>query len=488
MIDQGAQLIDLENHCTQLNRVLWVDAVCIDQGNIKERNEQVRQMVNIYSLADRVLIDIGDADEDSDSALDIIADVTSPVTIANSMLVERLLHRPWFMRVWVIQEVARSKVAVVICGSRVVSWDCFTRWPFRQATLPKSDVLWSDHTPGVLNYSSGFASSTGTEALLRMLRETRASGATDPRDKVFALLGLLSDEERHIYSRLVDYYSPVNIIYWRTAYKMINQSKSLRLLSAVQPPSLAMEHSTLDDMPSWVPNWTRPTYVLPLGLGQTFVEPYNAGGRPCEFRWDVIKGLELRGVCVAEVQCIGDGPDALTSNHNHPETVLKAGYELLEQEAIFPLDRFLHVLSATPPSAVQSETGYSRDVITLEELSELMTESDQSNLSRLQRRVVELTYGRRVFLAGENLIGLGPESMVEGDVVAVLLGGPTPYILRSVEPDRQRYKLVGECYVFGLMNCEGLQHLEEELRHSGFTLPVTGIAMGSSPLEWFRIA
>jgi hypothetical protein len=232
----------------------------------------------------------------------------------------------------VIQEVARSKTAIVICGSRVVSWYCLTRWPMRQAALQRSDVLESDVLPGVLNYTSGFASSTGTEALLRMLRETRASSATDPRDKVFALLGLLSDEERHIYERLVDYSVPVDHIYVRTALSIIQESKSLRVLSAVQPPLFPMEPSALDDLPSWVPNWSCPTHVVPLGLGQNSVEPYNAGGRSCIMRNDVAYDIVLRGVRVAKVQRIGKGPVLHSPEHRHPEVVLKGGYDILETE------------------------------------------------------------------------------------------------------------------------------------------------------------
>ena len=40
-------------------RVLWVDAICIDQDNIPERDAQVQLMGNIYRTAGRVIVWLG---------------------------------------------------------------------------------------------------------------------------------------------------------------------------------------------------------------------------------------------------------------------------------------------------------------------------------------------------------------------------------------------------------------------------------------------
>jgi hypothetical protein len=84
-------------------------------------------------------------------------------------------------------------------------------------------------------------------------------------------------------------------------------------------------------------------------------------------------------------------------------------------------------------------------------------------------------------------MGLGPEHMEVGDIVVVLLGGPTPYVLRPVVGSQSQYKFVGECYVFGLMDCEGLQHVQDELRQKGFHIPHTGPARCSAPLRSFTL-
>jgi hypothetical protein len=50
-------------------RNLWVDAVCIDQGNIYEQGEQVRLMSLVYGSASRVLVWLGPGDIETDRAM-----------------------------------------------------------------------------------------------------------------------------------------------------------------------------------------------------------------------------------------------------------------------------------------------------------------------------------------------------------------------------------------------------------------------------------
>lgn len=58
---------------------------------------------------------------------------------------------------------------------------------------------------------------------------------------------------------------------------------------------------------------------------------------------------------------------------------------------------------------------------------------------------------RNFFVAGNRYVGLGPDLIQEGDIVAILYGGRVPYILR---PEGDHYLLVGEAYVYGIMNGE----------------------------------
>ncbi|PQE14256.1 hypothetical protein CJF31_00006829 [Rutstroemia sp. NJR-2017a BVV2] len=109
-----------------LERILWIDALCIDQENLEERGQQVQLMSKIYSKAARVLIWLGETAHESDKALEtirIIAEDNSTNSLkdtATQQAVLALLERSWFQRIWVLQEVAAARQILVICGSMMV--------------------------------------------------------------------------------------------------------------------------------------------------------------------------------------------------------------------------------------------------------------------------------------------------------------------------------------------------------------------------------
>lgn len=90
-----------------LERIIWVDAICIDQNNTKEKEQQIRFMAKIYSQASRVLVWLGEAADNSDQALEEIraaggkaTNSLNDETIQSAVLA--LLQRPWFQRIWVL--------------------------------------------------------------------------------------------------------------------------------------------------------------------------------------------------------------------------------------------------------------------------------------------------------------------------------------------------------------------------------------------------
>lgn len=103
-----------DNHCC---RYVWVDAICIDQSNEREKSNQIPLMAEIYMKARRVIVWLGDAEADSDDALEAIrlagevhmklVDSGSHLsdeaiaTSSTSVAVKNLLRRPWFRRIWV---------------------------------------------------------------------------------------------------------------------------------------------------------------------------------------------------------------------------------------------------------------------------------------------------------------------------------------------------------------------------------------------------
>jgi hypothetical protein len=100
-----AALVHLRDR--SFERIIWVDAVCINQENRKEKGQQIQFMAKIYSQANRVVVWLGEATNDGDLALEKIRDAggKKSTNSSNNKSIQRavlaLLERPWFRRIWV---------------------------------------------------------------------------------------------------------------------------------------------------------------------------------------------------------------------------------------------------------------------------------------------------------------------------------------------------------------------------------------------------
>jgi hypothetical protein len=97
-------LLRLRDH--DCSKILWVDAVCINQENDEEKENQISLMAEIYTKALRVVVWLGEAEADSDRALEAIRLASEKSAgLSNAELtqeaIRQLLKRPWFRRIWV---------------------------------------------------------------------------------------------------------------------------------------------------------------------------------------------------------------------------------------------------------------------------------------------------------------------------------------------------------------------------------------------------
>ncbi|OCK83998.1 HET-domain-containing protein, partial [Lepidopterella palustris CBS 459.81] len=194
-----------------IERILWVDAICIDQDNLIERAQQVQFMGTIYCKAHRVIVWLGEALADDDRALNAIRiaadeEITKFSTNeTNQQAILDLIQRPWFQRIWVLQEVAAARHVLVMCGFTEIDGYAFClgllslerSWPDLQNPIrPVIHLI-----RGSIFRPKYAASSLGVVSLdIRSLGELidmyHTHKATDPRDKVFALLNMSSDDPR----------------------------------------------------------------------------------------------------------------------------------------------------------------------------------------------------------------------------------------------------------------------------------------------------
>ena len=97
-------LLRLQNHTCP--RIVWVDAICINQANNKEKESQIPLMAEVYAKATRVVVWLGEIEDDSNEALNAIrVTAENSTSLSKTQLpvqaVSTLLERSWFSRVWV---------------------------------------------------------------------------------------------------------------------------------------------------------------------------------------------------------------------------------------------------------------------------------------------------------------------------------------------------------------------------------------------------
>ncbi|KAK4183821.1 heterokaryon incompatibility protein-domain-containing protein [Podospora australis] len=87
------------------------------------------------------------------------------------------------------------------------------------------------------------------------------------------------------------------------------------------------------------------------------------------------------------------------------------------------------------------------------------TKEEQDEMIQFERRMETMVRGRRLFVTHGGLLGLGPQSLFQGEgqrcpyEVHIVKGAKVPFVLRTT-PEEGKYKLIGEAYVFGIMDGE----------------------------------
>ena len=324
--------------------VIWIDQLCINQDDAEERSRQVAVMGQIYGLAQEVIIWLGPSDSDTLELFDFFHklrrlldfkttseiysaargdydyDMESSIKPTKDGVtrpsipprfprrsasiwraVESFLDRPWFSRVWTFQEVVLSKACTVYCGPCKISWgdlfDAFTSTLYANFNEYISD---KNFRVGIVGAQRNRLRAGKRPALKALLQANRQRNATEPRDHVYALRGMLDEEIAH--SIHVDYLMSLGEVYAKAAKVSIEQDGSLAILGDVE--YRGTQESKLE-MPSWVPDWRyRMSIRIHLNKGRADGSTYfsaSKGERPRSILYLEPKKLGLKGFVVAKL-------------------------------------------------------------------------------------------------------------------------------------------------------------------------------------------
>ncbi|TFB01524.1 hypothetical protein CCMA1212_006209 [Trichoderma ghanense] len=256
---------------------LWIDAICINQADLIEKNHQIAQMNMIYTVASKLVIWLGESSSDSTLAMEWINYLGrgSPYdeipNIPNNawQAMQSFLERPWWRRIWIVQELVTGAMgtklgkASVLCGHVRISWVNLVivaarmkanENDKRQAFPTITEILELDS----LRDSAGnyFMNQPTPQALFDLICRYRHFLATNRRDKIYAIWNMFA---RAPSKRLETRYDrSVEEVYVDFAAELLSGETGLELLRHCGNGS--------PDIPSWAPDWSAPLESLPLPL------------------------------------------------------------------------------------------------------------------------------------------------------------------------------------------------------------------------------
>ena len=277
---------------------VWVDALCINQQDVQEKNFEVKRMGEIYRKADRVVSYLGEESDQSGNILEFMdaigevmqkAKVLAPITLgfirniqadmAFSMI--KFLMRTYFSRIWIVQEVVLGgERSIVTCGARRFSWTNLLRcgkmlnagmaaasWNYNLKLGPTKNEEDDEYYLTFADLKDGITK-------LQMLRDAHiysrrekdeedrhlsntlwfripsSNNATDSRDLIYGMMSLLPKKLTDLIQ--IDYASPNRFVDVMETFAeaIIKSTQSLHwILHRYYSPFLGHQ-----DWPTWVPN------------------------------------------------------------------------------------------------------------------------------------------------------------------------------------------------------------------------------------------
>ncbi|KAI1454181.1 heterokaryon incompatibility protein-domain-containing protein [Annulohypoxylon moriforme] len=494
-------------------RLIWIDAICINQTSIPERNQEVRRMGEIYSRASNVIVWLGRAQEPGDGEqldddriseklhglLETLADLNPEHNEAAALLLDRtgdplyairLLHRffyrPWFNRIWVLQEIMLAKAVTIVYGDMRISWDRLMEavGALRRLQLGRYTHIWrlsgASRADSVERCWMRVHRGTRDEhlspvpfELVDMLWQTRFHEWTEPRDRLFGILGLVKSDLRGEKLLEVDYMKPVVDVFRDLSIFMIQGGMLSHVLCSIVKP--------VDGLPSWASNWVselqgEAASRLSTGL-MTFMQAHSFEGtklplNPPRISDDLCR-ITIKGTVFQDsIGHIGKRyePSVVTAIDARVESIRT---RLIGWEDGMECQPFAHMAFKTQAErreawkrallhelpGDETELSHHYDLMTDRE-NKLPSDKDYAFLMSVITDL-DSTLGldcgyRRPFVTAAGLMGSTgtPCDLRLGDQVAAFVGSGVPYILRPVDQTKGLYQFVGCCWLPGLVNLD----------------------------------
>jgi hypothetical protein len=473
-------------------RILWADAVCINQEDFEERSQQVRIMSKIYSTAIRTLIWLGSNSEDITEAIPLMEKIgnlfceENSTTLASLRGLDRFhelrqfnidklspfeaskwlqffdfYENPYFCRTWCIREVGVSKEAIALHGRDAIDF-----------TLIALAANWTSYDPEKMEVIQYMKNDCGIAharfmgmrdhsnlSLRQLLRSTASFECTDPRDKIYSTLDFGASGRTGWITP--DYTKSVVDVFLEAVMQMMKEDGLYFLANIFHHPMM------LDDWPSWIPRWNFGS-IMPL-----YPSIYNASGTDDASISERIRyNLKLRGYRVDLVSAAHDVLGWTCFNYTEDFDGRGPLLDLWEENTTGEKATTNYATGENIKTAfsITMVVGFEFNPADFDSYTQNLlvsdnddpgcpaSEDDSNSNPRAYQLLVQQSACNRAFFWTENgYMGLGPRILQPQDQIWVVLGSRLPVALR---PKDDFYQVVGACYVHGYMNGEAIQGLK----------------------------
>lgn len=498
--------------------MLWIDALCINQADGIEKTHQVGLMSEIYKNTWRALAWLGEFEEDvvlkpemslqaygdagvtidkthaqrafkfveklsnlsTDGHFAIETENVRPrwvgVTEPDVDALQMLVSLKWFTRIWTVQELVlppRMELVLgdITCEEALNSMVSKAAWNMskhyhegccsadfkRLPELRGSLDAFIDRLPSLRRIRRHLPSD-----LDYLIHRFRYRYCADPRDKLFALLGLT----RLVAREVVDYKLDKQQVY--TEFLRYN----MRLTNSPNSLIRVSERNRDASLPSWVPDFEAEIFDDPRAKvywiefnNAVFCCPLFSAGtkRAMELGSSKEDQLQLGGCRVDRIRRICKGPPQSQWRNKAFWMRMRTSWRaLLESDPSLDWNSY-------PGGGTYAEAFWRTCTWDIQKRKDLDGQDRRIMVGEeegVKKRLEQGAYGRGItpiatfFISHLGYIGIGPEDTRVGDMVYVLFGGCVPFILREV-PEAQEisgtHTFVGHAYVHGIMDGEMLE-------------------------------
>jgi heterokaryon incompatibility protein (HET) len=476
---------------------LWIDALCIDQENDLEKSCQIGLMKEIYSKAGKVLALLQSLSDDSKMAIVMIPFMLkNKDKIVNQLLrnnnsvkeccdpemlqifwsgIRGILQHPWFARIWTLQEAVLARRLQIVLNGVWIGFEALQTLmemliETRLIQFIARGPLPEDHTTdGLLAIQHlRYNSQRGICPFMLILtsRKRKASIATD---SVYGILGLFDEAIRKDIT--ISMQLQIRDLFVQTTKAILKHTNKLDILKLVE------SQPTVQDLPSWCPSFSSVGSTEPFCVGR---HSAGCGRSSASFKFLISAegrdALQITGICIDRVVAfvVPYPKDSISLDqlmmwervcfsysekaYPNPTTLLKAHLATICADFRMP-GNLSSTANLNSYSAMRSRLfGKSSK----EERYEFATDHLDFMCGLLSA-----TSGRSFFLTEQKRIGIGPSSTNLGSLICVFHGAETPFLLQETK-DSNAFRLLGESYVYGVMNGEAL--LDPSYTEQSFTL------------------